>query len=291
MKPASHFIKLIGIVFLLVILGAIFYFFYKKAGLFQSPAGLQIRSQAPATVYLNNKNVGDTPYINNNLKPTLYHIRLQPKDSHLQSYETSLHLTPKLTTVINRFLLFPGGYSLHFQPAPKKQAFLTVITNPDSVKVNFDSQPLGLSPLVKKALAPGDHSLVLSHIGYKDLSLHFRLITGYELIVKAELTPLTLIFQHTASATTSATPSAQKQSSSSATSSASRLTPPYVVIQQTGTGWLRVRQKPSTSSPELGKVDVGSKLKFIKSNESGWYQIIFHNQKAWISGKYAKIYR
>jgi uncharacterized protein YgiM (DUF1202 family) len=59
-----------------------------------------------------------------------------------------------------------------------------------------------------------------------------------------------------------------------------------VVIQETPTGWLRVRQTPS--GEEIGRVYPGEKYRFL-SQESGWYQIEFEGEEAWVSGTYAEI--
>jgi len=59
-----------------------------------------------------------------------------------------------------------------------------------------------------------------------------------------------------------------------------------VIIKETPTGWLRVRKAPG--GQEIGKVYPGEKYLF-SSQDSGWYQIEFEGEEAWISGTYAEI--
>jgi len=64
----------------------------------------------------------------------------------------------------------------------------------------------------------------------------------------------------------------------------------YVIIQETGTGWLRVRKEPSSSGEELGKVNVGEKLPYLgETSETGWHQVEFEGSKGWLSAKYATL--
>ncbi|MFH1244174.1 MAG: SH3 domain-containing protein, partial [bacterium] len=65
---------------------------------------------------------------------------------------------------------------------------------------------------------------------------------------------------------------------------------PYVLIGETGTGWLRVRKDASGTSDELGKANTGEKLKYLgESTDLGWHQVEFEGSQGWVSGKYTTI--
>ena len=63
---------------------------------------------------------------------------------------------------------------------------------------------------------------------------------------------------------------------------------PVVVIQKTGTGWLRVRKGPGTNYPEIGKVYPGKSYLFLQKS-NGWYKIkVKDGEEGWVSAKYSK---
>ena len=60
-----------------------------------------------------------------------------------------------------------------------------------------------------------------------------------------------------------------------------------MIINETGTGWLRVRKDPSASSEELGKANVGEKLKYLgDTTDTGWFKVEFESQPGYVSGRY-----
>ncbi len=62
-----------------------------------------------------------------------------------------------------------------------------------------------------------------------------------------------------------------------------------VVIGQTGTGWLRVREEGSLSGVEVGKVDSGREFE-VQEEKSGWYKIEYEKGKmGWVSGEFATL--
>lgn len=68
-------------------------------------------------------------------------------------------------------------------------------------------------------------------------------------------------------------------------------TKPYALINETGTGWLRVRSQASSVGEEVARVDVGGKYKYF-SSLNGWLEIEYESGKTgWISGQYADVIR
>lgn len=59
-----------------------------------------------------------------------------------------------------------------------------------------------------------------------------------------------------------------------------------VVIKETPTGWLRVRESPQ--GREIGKVYPGDVYEFLRQ-ENGWYQIKFQENEGWVSSQYAEL--
>lgn len=292
------------ILFLVFLSFLLFLFLRGPLSFIKKPAGLEISTNLPAKVMLNGRDQGTTPYQNLNLKPGQYTLKLLPQsDTNLSPWETQLTLHPKVTTIIHRnFSPQPSatfGYSLQLQKEPRSdKAFLSVISDPDKVNLAVDGTPRGFTPLSKLSLSPGSHQLSLTSPGFKPLTLDVQTIAGYNLLVNAQLAQEIILLEAN-TASSSATPSATTPSSSpssapttSSSSSQSSLQRPYVVIKETGTGWLRVRNQPNTTtSEEIGKVNVGEKLKFIEANDTGWYKVIFEDKEGWISGRYAQLFK
>ena len=261
----------------------------------KSPAGLEIATTPSSTAFLNGENKGETPYSDKNLKPGTYTLKLVPLGStSLPSYETKLILSSKASTVISRTFtdseLDSSGYTLQLQEEASGGTFISVISDPDTVNVTLDDKPSGFTPLSKIAITPGSHSLVVTSPGYLEQTLSVNTVKGYNLIINFKLAGETI----TLTPPEPASPSADSQSPSPSPSAMS-LEPsspdkPYVLIGETGTGWLRVRQDASGTSEELGKVDTGEKLKYLdESTDLGWHKVEFEGSPGWVSGKYVTI--
>lgn len=279
-----------SIIFLsgLIYLGYIF-----RARLDKNPAGLEINTTPPASIYLDEELLGTSPYSSQSLRAGTYHLKLVPDSAGsnpLPTWEIKLELQPSTTTAINYHFAESLGLSsstiLQFERLAGSGTQLSVITEPDATSINLDGQPLGFSPLTAYSLSPGEHLLVLSTPGYQDQSLNLKAAEGYNLIVKAKLAASELVLQEPLP---TVEPSPSASDSAIATPSAV-LVKPYVVILETGTGWLRVRQEPSASATELGKANVGETLKYLGiSSEDGWFKVEFEGSQGWVSGRYANL--
>ncbi|MBI4035065.1 MAG: PEGA domain-containing protein [Candidatus Chisholmbacteria bacterium] len=284
-----------------------------------SIAALEIRTTPPATVFINGKHVGQTPYTDNNLKAGEMTIKLVPEGNTSTSWETKVTLVPKIITVVAREFGptedQSAGHILAMEPLTKKDATaLAIVSTPDSVIVQLDGQPQGFTPLSLDNLSAGEHTLVLTAPGYQDRTIKAKLASGHKLTVTAQLArvPLETTLDSDQEATPSATPQpspkpkpslspspkASPPSSPSASliasASASAKTPPYVEILDNPLGFLRVREQPSTGGTELARAYPGQKLPYQNEEQNGWYKIEYASGKTgWVSrgasGEYAKL--
>ncbi len=63
---------------------------------------------------------------------------------------------------------------------------------------------------------------------------------------------------------------------------------PFIIIEDTPTGFLRVRMEPSTTATEAGRVNPGEKYTILEE-DNGWYEIEYDEEKTgWVSGQYAE---
>lgn len=265
----------------------------------KSNAGLEINTSPTSTVFLNGENKGETQYSNKNIKPGMYTLKLVPTDTSLAPYETKLELISKTSTIISRTFapseLDSSGYTMQLMEDPSGGTFLSVISDPDNVNITIDDKPSGFTPLSKLPTSPGAHSLLVTSPGYLQQNLSVSTVKGYNLIVNFKLAGQTITLAPTIVASPPATSSATITSplpSGSPLPSPLTMTPdkPYVLIGETGTGWLRVRKEPSGTAEELGKANTGEKLKYLgETTELGWHKVEFEGNPGWVSGKYVTL--
>jgi len=259
----------------------------------KKPAGLNIESTPSAVVFLNDEEVGTTPFKNSDITPGKYQIKLVPESGsgNFSIWETQLNLKGEVTTIINKSFAESetdsSSYILELRPEPGEGAFLSIISDPDTVNLNIDGKPNGYTPAVKLESTPGSHQLNLSSPGYKPLELSVNTVKGYNLIINVQLASDEILLTSPQPASKSAITEPTKSTKSTELTD---LNKPYVIITETGTGWLRVRKEPSSSGVELGKVDVGEKLPYLgETSDTGWHQVEFEGQDGWLSAKYAKL--
>ncbi len=247
-------------------------------------ASLQVLSSPRATVMLNNKIVGETPFFNAKIKPGDYNLKLVPvgQGDNILPYQTQLNLKNGLKAALNwnfsTSLASSSGYLMTQEAiADRKKAVLMIISEPSGAKVKLDGQEVGTTPLQKDNLTPKQYNIEIAAPGYKEEQIVANVEGGYKLIIKAKLgqgaTELNPLENPTASPSATPTPSLSQH---------------QVEILKTPTGWLRVRSKPGLSGEELTKVHPGEKYSFF-DKKNGWYQIEYKTgKKGWVSGTYVK---
>ncbi len=266
----------------------------------KSPAGLDISTTPVSTVFLNGKNVGNTPYSDKSLAAGSYTVKLVPEAgvAGLEPYETKVTLAGAVSTVISHTFAVADtdtqGYTLSLQQDPTGKTALSVISDPDTVTVTIDGTPHGFTPLSSVEIAPGAHQVNVVSPGYVAEDVSVNAVKGYNLVINIKLASQTISLAPATTATVSAEPSpvpsptiAARASSSPSPSPTPEVTKPYVVVNQTGTGWLRVRKDASATSDELGKANVGEKLPYLGvTTDTGWFKVQFEGQPGYVSGQY-----
>ena len=285
--------KILLVVFILSFLGLVgtsLYFFRDKFD--KKPSGLSVESNPGSTVYLDGVELGPTPFSSQTIKAGTYVIKLVPDSpgtDPLPSWEKRFTLSPQTTTVISRAFasseLDSSGFTLSYVPEKDGGTYLSVISDPDTINISLDGEPQGFTPISRLTTSSGTHTLVLSSPGFRDQELSVNAAEGYNLLVDIKLALDALEIE-----LPSPTPSVSPSASASALPEVGEITKPYVVVKETGTGWLRVRKDPSAYSDELGKANIGEKLKYLGENtETGWVKIEFEGEVGWTSGKYVEI--
>ena len=269
---------------LLTLLAVLSFNYFVKA---QSQKGaLQVTSAPESKVYLNDKYIGQTPLCKceaaNMLGTGEYTIRLVPADKSLSEFQEKVTISEAVLTVVDRKFgknSLSEGSVISLTPlADKKKTELLVVSFPQDASVLLDNNPIGQSPLSFKDLTVSDHAVKVKKEGYNEKSIRIRTPAGYKLTVA--------VYLSTNAQNTSVKPTPAVSASPSAAPSAAPAQ--SVVILETPTGFLRLRQTASVNAAEIGRVTPGEKLELVEEAGS-WYLIkLTDGTQGWISAQYAE---
>lgn len=228
-------------------------------------SGILVMSEpTDAKVFLNGLEVGKTPYENQSLEPKEYFIKVEKPG---MVWQGRVSLRGQTLTVVNRELsedlAFGAGEILTLD----KGKGLTVISNPSSAEVEVDGKSYGQTP-ISLDVSKGEHTISLSHTNYLKRSLRAIVPSNFNLIVSVDLS------LSEADLATISTPPIK--------------TTPQLKVKDTPTGFLRVRDKPSLSSKEIARVNVGDILILLEELPS-WIRVrLSDNTEGYVSSAYVE---
>ena len=319
----KRFLFLLAIIIITVV--TIFYIQVNE----KTKSGLQILTgDTPASLFLDGNYLEKSPFIDENIKPGTYNLSIKPEDENLTPYETTVTLNKGLITVVdwrpNENLKTSYGFTLQMEKIGHfKQAEVSFVTIPDNAIIQVDDRDQEFSPLIIDDLNAGEHYFRISLPAYQTIEQTIMIKPGHRINVFAKLgrEPDSLSSAKEASMAATlkekqATPSAEIENDtdikispspkvtsmptntptpSTQTTSDAEIEKPYIVIKPTnftkdGVEGMRVREKPTQYSKELGFAVTGEKYKYLEETELGWFKIQFDNQEAWVSGKYITLY-
>lgn len=232
------------------------------------PAALQITSKPEASIFLDGKHIGKTPFFSDQLKSGEHSLKISISEAN---YVDKITLTAGTLMVINRELaanfLAQSGEALSLIPG-KEGLFITSMP-PDS-SVTLDGKLIGKTPILTTNVAEGDHKVLITKDGYVPREFSVKTTSSYQL--QAQITLGSEQAKNIASGQlpTSSLPQTVK-----------------VAVTSTPQGFLRVRKEPSTDSPEIGKVKTGDQLEVIQEDKD-WVKVIFEGKQGWISKEYTQ---
>jgi len=276
------------IVFSLICIAAGIYLLFLLFKIRTSDFGaLRIATNIEAEVYLNGKLIGNTPLCkcegNDKLAEGEYTMKLVPADSSMSPFETKVYIGKNVLTAVERMFLpnnLSSAYILHLEKINAPHAELLVKTVPENAIVTLDQKTEGISPFTYQKLADGDHEIEVQKQGYNKKTIRAKAVPSYRLVASIFLG---LPIKNIPTATTTATlsPTTSPTPSTASTSA-------IVRILDTPTGFLRVRETPSLSGNEVGRVSPGDELLFL-DEQNGWYKIQLDTKKeGWVSSTFAE---
>lgn len=255
----------------------ILFFLDRKGG----KGALQVTSVPQSKVYLENKLLGTTPLCACELEQMLdigdHTVKLVPVQENFRPFENKITINKGTLTVVDRTFADSGesdGSIISLSPLnDKKDIEVLVISLPDRANVFLDNNPVGVTPLLLKQVSESDHDLRITQDGYKDKSIKIKTALGFKLNallflgVKVDLSP---------------TPVASSQASISPENKVSK-----VLILNTPTGFLRVREDSSIASAEIARVTPGETYELVSEKEN-WFEIKLNTGKTgWVNSAYA----
>ena len=253
----------------LLVLGAVFLLVKLTPA---KKAAIKIDASPEATVFINGKEVGKTPYEEQKTKPGDIDLRLVPDGVGLSAWERRLTVVSSTQVIIqkefNAELEKESSRILYLEKSGAKgKAGLVLASLPDGASVSIDGQMRGFAPLNLEDVGGGEHKITLTLPGYRGEEIIAKTVAGFRLVVEAKL--------------------ARQEGTEEEKVEAEKATETKITINDTPTGWLRVRMEPSASATEAAKVDPGDEFVLLEE-EGGWYKIEYEEGKeGWISGSYA----
>jgi hypothetical protein len=254
-------------------------------------SAVRITAIPKATVFIDGKEKGKTPCCNENIAAGEHDIRLVADTSTFSSWQAKVKFSPQIMTVINRILgpsdILSSGETIIMEPlSDRKNSELAIVSNPDSATVVIDNQDAGLTPFAQKNTSVGEHEVKISFPNHSQRVIKIKTKEGYRLVINVQLAQiLTQEIGNNTESSQSATSSSTQEAVPTVSDRPER---PRVKIQETPTGWLRVRTGPNVSGSEIGKVYPGEYYAYL-DEQAGWVKIQFSKeQEGWVSVQYVE---
>lgn len=216
---------------------------------YKEKAGIKITSIPQAMVFINGKEVGQTPYQDENLKVEEYRVELKAGDAQWQS---KVKLTNGTMAVVNREISASAASSSGEILTLDKGSGVVITSTPSSSDVEIDGKEAGKTPLSVSSLPPGEHTFLLSRDGYLKRNIRASLPDGLALIMDVNLAISEIDLGDLPTPKVAAVVK--------------------MTVKQTSTGFLRLRDQPSTRGKEIGRLSSGDTVTLVEEL-SGWYKV------------------
>ncbi|MBI4039906.1 PEGA domain-containing protein [Candidatus Daviesbacteria bacterium] len=228
-------------------------------------AGLKVTAMPEATVFLNDKSAGKTPYEDSNLAVGNYLIKLV---SEKGSWQGQVRLTAGTLTGINRELSVNLASAAGEILSLSQGSGVVVTSSPQGADITIDGKFYGKTPISVSDLAPGEHNFLLAHDNYLQRSIRASIPGQLALNLNVDL--------------------AISEADLTSVNAPTLTTSPQLIVKDTPTGFLRVRDQPSLAGTEVAKVSPGEKL-ILLEEMAGWDRVRLQDGKeGYVSSTYVQ---
>ena len=260
---------------------------------------LKVLSSPTAGIFIDNAAMGKTPF-ETRLKPGEYTIKLIPEgeDTQIVSWSGKISVIENALTYVSREMgtteLTSSGEVLmitKMKNSPKGETGQVAIeSDPTGAIVFLDNDEKGVTPLILDEAAPGDHELAVYLPGFFRQSQKINVEVGHIVNASFKLgldkTHKTLedgLEEKKKNASTSA---AVNDETATDTSRSGKET---LKILDTPTGFLNVREDPSTSGKKITEVNPNEEYEYTDES-GGWYLIkLKDGVEGWVFGEYVEV--
>ncbi len=244
---------------------------------------LQVTSNLKAQVFLDSKPIGNTPLCkceqNETIKEGEYELRIVPEDKSIQPFTNRIDINVGVLTAVDRTFLpgsFSSTYILTLERTNESDPQLFIASIPEGALISLDSESKGITPLTLKSISPSEHEVEIQKQRFAKKTVRIRAVPSYKLILNIVLGTQTGADETEVPTLTPPSPTAIPMSSEK------------VIIKNTPTGFLRVREEPSTGAREIGRVNPQETYKLVDENTS-WFKIELNGgTQGWVSKTYAE---
>lgn len=235
-------------------------------------AGIEITTQPPVKIKIDDKDAGMSPYKNRSIKVGTVDVKLGQEG--IGYWNRQIELKKNISTVINwtfgKNEINSGGYILSMEKVGGKQSGMIVSSSPAKATVLIGGENRGLTPLYIADLTEGDKEVKITMPGYTNINLGIRPVPGHQIVLEAMMAKEERVIVATP------TPELNPLESSN-----------KIKILKTDTGWLRVRDMPSSAGLEIDKVNVGEIYDSV-GDSGDWTHIIVREKQGWVSTKFVE---
>lgn len=221
--------------------------------IFQTKAGLKITSNPEAEVLVDGQSKGKTPFQNENMFTGEYEVKLL---NGSQIWQGKVKLNAGTVTTINRDLAETQSSSSGEIFILKKGTGAIITSNPSDAHFSVDGIDTGQTPISLPEISEGEHTFSLSHDGFVSRNVKAVVPSGYLLQIQVDLK--------------------LKEYTKEALPTPNIIMPVKLKVTQTPLGYVRVRENPSVSSPEVARLTEGIEVDLIEELP-GWYKIKLQN--------------
>lgn len=251
---------------------------------------IKIVSSPVTSVFINSVASGKTPF-EDKYKVGEYILKLIPEGTATDtaSWQGKIKIYRNALTYVNRELgtsdVTSAGeiFTTTKMETPAKNRDLGEIyveTEPQGAIVYLDNDEKGVSTLILSDVIKGDHELSVFMPGFLRRTQKVNVDPGYKVEALFKLA-----IDESQKATDSAKSKVTGTKESTTSASLKKIT---LIIKDTPTGFLRVREEPTVAASEEAQVKPGDKFALIEE-KNGWYKINYENDKeGWVSGQYVE---
>ena len=274
---------------ILLFLGALGFTVFKLIfGRQAAVSGLKIQSTPEASVYLDDKLIGKTPY--DGRHPSGNYILKLVADESGGSWQDKIVLTPQTLVYVKKDIgtseLTSSGDVVSMENIGKEETEISVTSTPDASIVSIDGMEKGISP-VNVPVLEGEHDIVVNSTGFIGRTIKMKAVKGFRVNISTQLALSPDSPQAQPEPTTGETSISQPTGTTSG-SAPDEPAKPYVIIKDTPTDFLRVRFDASIAASEVARLNPGDKVPFLEE-KSGWFKVNYGESKeGWISSRYAE---